>query len=50
MNEVAVWTWKLLQIGVYLEDQGDLVSRLIMGIMSITILVIGVINLLTKFP
>ena len=34
----------------YLEGQGDLVSRLIMGIIRVTIWVIGVINLLTKFP
>ena len=34
----------------YLEGQGDLVSRLIMGITRVTIWVIGVINLLTKFP
>ena len=30
--------------------QGDLVSRLIMGINGVTIWVIGVINLLTKSP
>ena len=34
----------------YLEGQGDLVSRLIMGISGVTIWVIGVINLLTKSP
>ena len=34
----------------YLEGQGDLVSRLIMGIIRVTIWVIGVINLLTKSP
>ena len=34
----------------YLEGQGDLVSRLMMGIIRITIWVIGVINLLTKSP
>ena len=34
----------------YLEGQGDLVSRLIMGIIKGTIWVIGVINLLTKSP
>ena len=34
----------------YLEGQGDLVSRLIMGIIGVTIWVIGVINLLTKSP
>ena len=36
--------------GRYLEGQGDLVSRLIMGIIRVTIWVIGVINLLTKSP
>ena len=34
----------------YLEGQGDLVSRLIMGITRVTMWVIGVINLLTKSP
>ena len=34
----------------YLEGQGDLVSGLIMGIIGVTIWVIGVINLLTKSP
>ena len=34
----------------YLEGQGDLVSRLIKGIIGVTIWVIGVINLLTKSP
>ena len=34
----------------YLEGQGHLVTRLIMGIIGVTIWVIGVINLLTKFP
>ena len=33
-----------------LEGQGDLVSRLTMGIIQITIWVRGVINLLTKSP
>ena len=32
----------------YLEGQGDLVSRLIMGIIRVTIWAIGAINLLTK--
>ena len=32
----------------YLEGQGDLVSNLRMGIIRVTIWVIGVINLLTK--
>ena len=34
----------------YLEGQGDLVNRLIMGITRVTIRVIGVINLLTNSP
>ena len=34
----------------YLEGQGDLVSRLIMGINRVTIWVIGVIDRLTKSP
>ena len=34
----------------YLEGQGDLLSRLIMGITRVTIWVIGVIKLLTKSP
>ena len=34
----------------YLGGQGDLVSRLLMGINGITIWVIGVIKLLTKSP
>ena len=36
--------------GYYLEGQGDLVSRLIMGLHRVTIWVIGVINLLIKSP
>ena len=35
---------------MYLEGQGDLVNGLIMGIICVTIWVIGVINLLTKSP
>ena len=35
--------------GTYLGGQGDLISR-IMGIIGVTIWVIGVINLLTKSP
>ena len=33
-----------------LRGQGDLVSGLIMGILGVTLWVIGVINLLTKSP
>ena len=33
-----------------LGGQGDLISRLIMGIIGVAIRVIGVINLLTKSP
>ena len=36
--------------GPYLEGQRDLASRLITGIIRVTIWVIGVINLLTKSP
>ena len=36
--------------GLYLEGQGDLVSRLIMGIIGVTIWLIGVISILTKSP
>ena len=35
-------------VGQYLESQGDLVSRLIMGINRVTKWVMGVIKLLTK--
>ena len=38
------------RMGFYLRGQGDLVSGLIMGIIGLTIWVIGVINLLTKSP
>ena len=34
----------------YLGGQGDLISRLIMGIIGVTTWVIGVTNLLTKSP
>ena len=34
----------------YLEGQGDLVSRLILGITGVSIRIIGVIDLLTKSP
>ena len=36
--------------GVYPEGQGDLVSRLIVGIVRVTIWVAEVIDLLTKSP
>ena len=36
--------------GPYLEGQGNLLSRLVTGITTVTIWVIGVINLLTKSP
>ena len=39
-----------LTLILYLEGQGDLVSRLIMGISRVTIWVIGIINLLPKSP
>ena len=34
----------------HLEGQGDLVSRLVLGIIRVTIWVIKVMNLLTKSP
>ena len=34
----------------YLEGQGNLVTRLIMGIIGVTICALGVIDLLTKSP
>ena len=37
-----------LQIAQYLEGQGDLVSRLRMGIVGVPIWLIGVISILTK--
>ena len=40
----------LLAVGVYLEGQGDLVSRLIKGIIGVTIWLIGVISIFTKSP
>ena len=39
-----------LQLYAYLEGQGDLVTRLIMGITKVITWVIGVTNLLTKSP
>ena len=36
--------------GLYLEGQGDLVSRLIMGIIGVIIWLLGVINPFTKSP
>ena len=39
-----------LSSGAYLEGHGDLITRLIMGIIGVTMSVIGVINLLTKSP
>ena len=42
--------FKVLGSGLRVQGLGDLVSRLIMGIIRITIWVIGVINLLIKSP
>ena len=39
-----------IDLSSLLEGQGDLVGRLIMGIIRVTIWVIGVINLHTKSP
>ena len=41
---------ELVVIREYLEGQGDLISRILMGITRVLILVIGVTNLLTKSP
>ena len=49
-NVIILYTWPSDFRGMeYLEGQGDLVSRLIMGIFRVTIGVIG-ITLLTKSP
>ena len=42
--------WAGVGLVLYLEGQGDLVNRLIVGIIRVTIWAIGVINLLTKSP
>ena len=47
-NSTLIMSEKIL--GLYLGGQGDLVSRLIMGIHGLTIWVIGDTNLLTKSP
>ena len=52
-NVFKLWSFRpkiMRLIRVYLQGQGDLVSRLIMGISGVTIWVIGVLNLLTKSP
>ena len=41
---------RLASTPTYLEGKGDLGSRLVMGIIGVTVWVIGVINLLTKSP
>ena len=41
-------SWGHIGLGAYLEDQGDLVGRLTMGTIGVTIWDIGVTNLLTK--
>ena len=38
------------RVEVYLEGQGDLVTRKILGIIGVTIRFTGVIDLLTKSP
>ena len=47
-----VFWFRVLGLGfwVYLEGQGDLATRLVVGIIGVTIWVIGVINLLTQSP
>ena len=42
--------WKGSKPPTCLEGHGDLVSRLVMGIIGVIIWLIGVINLLTKSP
>ena len=44
------YTSDKLACNAYLEGQGDLVSRFIMGISRVTIWVLGVFNPLTKSP
>ena len=41
---------QMFRTSYHLEGQGDLVSSLIMGLIGVTIWVIGVINLPTKSP
>ena len=41
---------ELVVIREYLEGQGGLISRILMGITRVLIWVIGVTNLLTKSP
>ena len=41
---------KRIELILHLEGHGDLVSRLVMGIIGVIIWLIGMINLLTKSP
>ena len=43
-------TYETLNANPYLEGHGDLITRLTMGIIGVTMWVIGVINLLSKSP
>ena len=49
-GDLRSWALRVEGLKAYLEGQGDLVSRLRMGINRVTIWVIEVINLLTKSP
>ena len=49
-DEAMLQYFLKVSMGLYLEGQGDLVTRLIRGRTRVTIWVIGVINLLTKSP
>ena len=48
VSETSISAWPSGRL--YLEGQADLVSRLKMAIIRVTIWLIGVINLLTKSP
>ena len=50
INGHAVQAVLALGLRAYLEGQGDLVTSLIMGIIWVTIWVIGVKTILTKSP
>ena len=49
-NTIVVWSTLHSERGLYWEGHGDVVSRLIMGVIRLLIWLIGAINLLTKSP
>ena len=49
-NTIVVWSTLDGERGLYSEGYGDLVSRLILGVIGLLIWLIGAINLLTKSP